>query len=245
MRAIIYTMSAILLMLPGYIFGVTWTVSLDPAHNPDFGAIQDAFDHQGLAAGDTILVYDGIYAENLTYNRGFSVFLSSNYTITGEESHIFDTAITGLLHIYQSGNTEYPVEIAGISFIFDEQVNIFNDGIWANDSYISLHKCRIIGFNYQGSSGTGISMDESIGTITESLIKGNYQGIRTSASWRFPVYLFRTEISDNEIGVFIDSPTLVQIDNATIAQNNIGIYPHTYFIHCSNSTKIFANINCF
>ena len=224
MKAIIYIILAILMLLPSYLMGVIWTVSLDPAHNPDFGAIQDAFDHQGLAAGDTILVYDGVYAENLTYNRGFSVFLTSNYTITGEESHIFDTIITGLLHIYQSGNTEYPIEIAGISFIFDEQVNIFYEGIWANDSYISVHKCRIIGFNYQGSSGTGISMDESIGTITESLIKGNYQGIRTAANWRFPVYLFRTEISDNEIGVFIDSPTMVQIDNTTIACNNTGIY---------------------
>ncbi len=80
----------LLLLLTINLFSITHTVSLDGSQ--DYTVIQSAIN--ASANGDTVLVYPGIYYENIVVNDKFITLASLNLT-TGEEQYIHNTILDG------------------------------------------------------------------------------------------------------------------------------------------------------
>ncbi|MCL1827517.1 MAG: T9SS type A sorting domain-containing protein [Candidatus Cloacimonetes bacterium] len=73
------------------LYTATFTVKTDGTG--DFTGIQEAID-TAEAAGDSIIVYPGIYYENIHYN-GKDIFISSLFYISNNREHIVNTVING------------------------------------------------------------------------------------------------------------------------------------------------------
>jgi len=81
----------------------TYTVKQDGSG--DYSTVQEAIDASATANIDSIIIYPGVYVENLEIDiyTGNWLTLASRYMATGDEQYIKDTIIDG----GQSGSTVY------------------------------------------------------------------------------------------------------------------------------------------
>ncbi len=117
----------VLICVNSWLHSTTWLVKQDSTG--DFITIQEALDSQETGVGDSIVVYPGIYYENLEIdNSENGLTLCSRFAQTGDESYIYNTIIDG----NQNGST----------------VNIENSLLF-----------RMIGFTIRNGSGTPLFED--------------------------------------------------------------------------------------
>ncbi|MBT6938986.1 MAG: T9SS type A sorting domain-containing protein, partial [Candidatus Marinimicrobia bacterium] len=169
-------------------------VSVTPTHNPKIYVSKDGNDtgsyglesapFKTIAAaiiysgeGDTIIVNEGTYSENLTLNK--NVILTSNYYLDSDTSHISKTIIDGnktgrVLKIAKDDNTagiDTTAKIIGLT-IQGGQINEFGQGIYINNSSPIIRK-NIIQHNKSAPtqnvdcSGGGIMVGGSSNPIIE------------------------------------------------------------------------------
>ncbi len=94
----------IIILFSMHLQATIYTVKQDGSG--DFTSIQEAIDSPLVLAMDTILVYPGIYYENLFFEK--KCWLGSLYMTTGQEEYIHNTVIDGnhngtVIYVIQSG----------------------------------------------------------------------------------------------------------------------------------------------
>ncbi len=146
-----------------------------------------------------------------TFNGGeFAVGVDASKSIVG-----------AALQIYSSGSSVSPFTLSDISLTGTENGCGQRDGgratIWAQDSFIEIDNAQITSGDY------GIGLFTSAGTVTNSVINVNCNGIDLNAKKAVGGANFGFEISDNEIstvegaGVYSASGALL-----TLRGNDIG-----------------------
>ncbi|MBS3767175.1 MAG: hypothetical protein KGY75_03505, partial [Candidatus Cloacimonetes bacterium] len=137
-------------------------ITVDIDGTGDYVSIQEGID--AASSFDTVLVYPGIYYENIDYS-GKNIILASKYQTTGDESYIDSTIIDGnengscvLVNSGESG-----AEIIGFTLQngsgYDTGYRTYGGGIFINNnSSLTIEFCKII--NNYAAAGGGISSNE-------------------------------------------------------------------------------------
>ena len=105
----------------------------------DYDTIQEGIDVS--INGDTVLVDEGVYNENITLSINTNITLASHFIIDGDESHIGNTIITKEMNI--SPNLDSNSLISGFSFVTDDyngdgiRFNIFSNPVISNNIFRS------------------------------------------------------------------------------------------------------------
>lgn len=132
----------IIYILANQLFAVTHTVGHDSEY--DFQSIQSAID---LAVnGDSIIVYPGIYYENIDF-LGKSLFLGSLYSLTADTSDVSQTIIDGqkqatviaLKYVDQATIEGFTVQNGKGSYDYDDYELQACGGIYAYNSTLDLN----------------------------------------------------------------------------------------------------------
>jgi hypothetical protein len=138
--------------------GKTWYVATvgsdnsgDGSEANPFSTIQHGMDMAG--DGDTVLVFPGVYRENIDF-AGKNILVSSFYLTTGEEDYILQTVIDG----DRNGHT--------VSFTRGEAANATLNGFTITRGYAH-------GISSPGSNGGGIFCMYSSPTLTHLRVTGN------------------------------------------------------------------------
>lgn len=126
-----------------------------PADQPSIQAGIDA-----ASTGDTVLVDEGTYTENIRFN-GKAITLGSQYIIDGNESHIENTIIDG------SGATD-PDSASTVMFIHGEDTNSIINGFTITGGTGTLHE------TYGVQNGGGINVYDAGAMIINNIITGNH-----------------------------------------------------------------------
>src|SRR6056297_2676349 len=138
------------------------TIIVDIDGAGDYVSIQEGID--AATSFDTVLVYPGIYYENIDYS-GKNIILASRYHTTGNESYIDSTIIDGnengscvLVNSGESG-----AEIVGFTLQNGSGYNTgsrtYGGGIFiSNNSSLTIEFCKIS--NNYAAAGGGISLNE-------------------------------------------------------------------------------------
>ena len=140
----------------------------------DFPTIQQAIN--ASSDGDTVLVLDGVYYENLNMNSK-QITLSSQHYINGIDSHIYNTVIDGdsLGHVIIIDNyTDAIINGLTIQNGFTDSLTYGAGILIDNFSSPTISNC-IIKDNHARRSGSGISVnDGSSPYITHCKFINNY-----------------------------------------------------------------------
>ena len=150
----------------------TWLVKQDCTG--DFIAIQEALDAPETSSGDSIVVYPGIYYENLEIDSSENaIWLCSRYAQTGDESDIFNTIIDG----NQNGSTVYienSLLFRMMGFTIRNGNGIpYGGGIFAsNNQSCLIYKCVIR--ENTAVVGGGINVEEGEITLYSTTITDNH-----------------------------------------------------------------------
>lgn len=189
----------------------------------DYSSIQAGIDN--AVDGDTVLVAQGTYTENLNFN-GKEITVGSKFLTTGIEDSIFTTIINGSQngHVVEFSNAETISSIL-IGFTITNGLSANGGGIYCNGSSPTL-KNLIINENEATSSGGGIYLYNSNPTLSNVVISENESeydggGINCYSSSptinRAAIYANTTKWNGGGISCFNNShPVLV---NVTISQN--------------------------
>ncbi|MCK4695884.1 MAG: T9SS type A sorting domain-containing protein [Candidatus Cloacimonetes bacterium] len=161
------------------LFALTYTVKQDGTG--DFSTIQEALDASETITGDSIVVYPGIYYENLEIDiEESSLTLCSRYMQTGDESYINNTIIDG----NQNGSTVFIdntllFRMMGFTIRNGSGTPLFEDGwlcgggIYSKDNLSCLiYKCIIKENN--AYTGGGLFVDEGEITLFSATITSNH-----------------------------------------------------------------------
>lgn len=145
----------------------TWTVDDDgPA---DFSTIQAAIDAPATTAGDTIIVAEGTYYENLVINKSLTLMANSTVVING------DTTSDGI-----PDGSCIMISANGVTIDGFEIKNGYNGIIGeTSDSVISNNKIKEH-LNYVGSNGVGILLwgnNDNNQILYNKIEKNDRQGI--------------------------------------------------------------------
>ncbi|KKH46732.1 NosD domain-containing protein [Methanosarcina sp. 1.H.A.2.2] len=205
------------------------TVSNSADHAADFTSIQAAV--YSAYPGDTILVYPGIYVENVEINVKDLVVVSASgspsdtrvqavrssedvFSVTADGVVISGFNVTGNISSPNSGIHLYGVEECRI-----ENNELFNyQGILQNavGNYIQ-------GNNFNLNPGFGIRLDFSgNNTLSNNIVSYSNACILLRSSNEN--ILFNNRVSNSSYGIWVDSSLGNVLENNTAANNNIGIY---------------------
>jgi predicted outer membrane repeat protein len=207
----------------------------------DYVKIQDAIDH--ATDGDTVLVWPGIYFENIMFNYT-GIVLGSLYMTTGENHYIEQTIIDGAqngrcVHIYyhdvisevngftiQNGNTYSFPNING------------GGGINITETKARIKSC-IVQNNFAKGYGGGIYCKESDVLLSNTCIKNNHSFSRGGGICMLLGEILFDSINlcnvylnfapkGNEISKLGETPMKVFVDTFTVYN------PDLYFVHSQN-----------
>ncbi len=132
----------------------------------EYGTIQAAIDAT-TTDGDTVLVQQGTYYENLVVNEGHLVNVFSNYALSGDANDIWNTILDGNNGriMYVTGS-DSPVHLKGLVI----QNGVSNDGgAIATNSDLSLTIC-VLRDNHANVSGGAIS---AYGDVPKTITSAN------------------------------------------------------------------------
>ena len=209
-------LAPLILVYPLSLFAATLEVG--PAGYP-YTSIQTAIDDAG--SGDTVLVHDGTYQEQISISgkpimvmsengaaaavidgggNGPVVYLgSSDATLQGFTIRNGSTASSGGgIYCFQSAPSIVDCTIVG------NLANLYGGGIWCNSASPALRSCRVLS-NAAGSGGGMYLTGTSAVTVTESLFDGN-----TASGGALFGY---------GGGIFCDGSATLTIDGSTFSNN--------------------------
>ena len=177
-------------------------IHIQPTGN--WGNIQAAIDT--AYTGDTLLVHEGTYYENL-YLREESITLASLYIIDGDSIHIKNTILDG-----------------------SHNVHVDSASVIAIDTGVDS-TTKIIGFTIQNGYGGGIRCMNSSPTLSDLIIKNNAGAIYGGGIWfqNSCSRLKNLDIRGNNVwndwtayggGLSIGNSDIV-IENSTISMNEV------------------------
>ncbi len=172
----------------------------------------------------------------LTTNLAQPTFNGGEFVVGTDESK---SIVGAALQIYSSGSSVSPFSLSDISLTGTDNGCGNRDGgrhtIWAEDSFIEIDNAEIT------SGDFGIGLWTSAGSVTNSVIDVNCNGIDLNGKKAVGGTSFSFEISDNEIstadgaGVFASAGALVTLRDNDIggaaSGSGIGVYNSEAHIH--------------
>ncbi len=206
----------IILLIHSFLSAIIWEIKQDGTG--DFFHIQDGIN--AAAEGDTVLVYPGIYYENIDFS-GKDIVVSSLQLINGNDDYVYNTIIDG----NQTGNA--------VRFINNETADtIFR------------------GFTIQNSLSRGIWIVDSSPTLRNLIVKGNSGGgILFAASNSFLANLVITENHSawygGGISISGDSGITFCSENKCNIYNNTGSFAADIGVHPYQSVAVHVIVDTF
>ncbi|RXA20460.1 cell surface protein [Methanosarcina sp. MSH10X1] len=218
---------------------VTFTVNNSTGEAADFTSIQAAIDN--ASNGDTILIFPGIYEENV------DVYVT-NVTLTSESASSEDTVVRAasslddIFYIIADGvtirglNIDGPVDFpnAGIHLNGVNYCNIENNRIFTSytgtilnasseNSSISSENTSFILNNSGSGAGFGMRLDSSSSNILgNNTVSWNGTSILLHNSAENA--LINNSVSGSNYGIWIDSSSNNTLDGNNLSNNLIGAY---------------------
>ena len=209
----------------------------------DYAKIQWAIDN--ATAGDTIIVRDGVYYENVVIDK--SLTLKSE---NGSASCILDASGEGdVIAITADGATLEGFTVkngsTGIKITSNNNV-IGNNTITSNTNsgiYLQSSSGNIIISNTVAFNNYGIYLSfSSNNTIANNIIKNNYHGIHLE-SLSNTTAITNNIIENNTYGVYLLDSISITLSNNTMTENSIYIFGNsllhynTHEIYSSNTVN--------
>jgi PKD repeat protein len=215
------------------VFGITITYGqskgqlLVPQNYP---TIQAGINAAGI--GDTVLVSQGIYNENINYN-GKPVMVASQYLLSGDSAHIIQTIIDGNnLGPVVTFNTMETENSLLVGFTLRDGNAVFGGGIYCENADPVLS--NLIIKNCNADYGGGIYLYESMAYIWRVALTGNhatyYGGAVSCDTYSYPA-LYNMRILNNSaqygggVHCYLSDPYIAEFeiyDNS--AEYGAGIY---------------------
>ncbi|NQV15930.1 right-handed parallel beta-helix repeat-containing protein, partial [bacterium] len=186
-----------------------------------FGGLTDPFltVGRGIEAtwnGDTLIVYPGLYGENISINA-MSIVLASQLLTTADTSYVSSTII--------DGNVSFDGDVDSTALFTGFTIQNGSIGISCLGDPVLSH------LNIRGHTNVGISFSESDVSILHSVLNGNGRGIVAIGS---ELSLYNVDIKNNitsqrGAGIYLSGSTItmdsVEItDNLTTNGQGGGIY---------------------
>jgi len=211
----------------------------------DYARIQWAVDH--ASAGDTIIVRDGFYVENIDVNKPHLTIKSesgsANCVVQAANSkdHVFNVTADNVIisGFTVTGATGYYYPKAGIYLYNSNNSRIENVNTSNNRYGIRLYHSsnNTIANNNVSNNYGGISLKESNNnTIANNNVSNNYDGIYLYHSNNNTI-ANNTVSSNNEYGIFLGYFS----NNNTIANNNVSNNDDGIRLYYSNNNIIANN----
>lgn len=207
------------------------TVSNSEDQVADFSSIQSAVDNS--YPGDTILVYPGVYVENIEIGVKDLSLISAS----GSPSDTIVKAASGLDNIFSvtadgveingfhiTGNISFPD--SGIHLYEVEDCRIENNELFISPNYLfnsSGGSAQAAGNNSGVIPGFGVRLDLSGNNILDNnTISYSHAGILLRNSGGN--MLLENRVSSSSYGIWVDSSVDNMLDSNLAADNKIGIY---------------------
>lgn len=214
-------------------------------NGPDstFTSIQPAID--SCSYNDTVLVYPGVYYENLVIDMGIT--LASLYLIEQDPAYINETIIdgSGAGSCIYIGDNYFNVVICGFT-ITNGNAESAGGGIRSGLASISINDC-IIKNNYAGNSGGGIAAANGHIFLSNVSIFHNKAdhysgGAYLAGSWTLMDSVNRCNIYENFAPHFCDMsftsysyPSSIYLDTFSVVD------PGMYFLRNYDSLDVYIN----
>jgi len=161
------------ILIIGVLISMSFMAFGDVVNVPaDFATIQAAIDDAGTVNGDTVLVAEGLYTENIDFS-GKDIVIASLYISDYTSTHIDNTIINGSASgpVVKFENSEtMAAKLIGFSITNGSNVN--GAGIYCNDATPSLKNLKIYA-NTATSSGGGIYLYDSDARLDSLVINDN------------------------------------------------------------------------
>jgi parallel beta-helix repeat protein len=211
---LIVSVTILVLCFVGTASATNWSV--DGSGGADFTGIQDAINN--ASDGDTILVYSGIYYENVVVDKSVTLKGIGHPVVDANGS---DSAIT---------LTEDMITLVGF--------NATNSGSWKSDAGIEIISSNnTITGNNVSNNGGGIDIsDSNNNTITGNNVSNNRGGIDISDSNNNTIT--GNNVSNNRGGIDISDS-----NNNTIAGNNVSNNRGGIRLSCSSNNNTITGNN--
>ncbi len=203
----------------------------DTLYVPDeYNTIQSAID--ACSNGDTILVADGIYYENLIFDPGNNSKTISIISQNGPDNTIIDGMSLATVLILDGSTGEQTLNLNGFTIQNGWTTQSYEGGgIFVQTGNIYITNCKIVN-NSSPSGGGGISASQSYIEIMDSIIKNNssVQGAGVFIFTYSSGFITNSFITNN-------SGPGIQFGTSDLTISNVNIL--------NNSTGILANGNVF
>lgn len=226
---------------------VVITVNNSTGPVADFTSIQAAIDN--ALPGDTILIYPGVYEENV------DVYVT-NLTLTSESSSSEDTIVKAAsslddtFYIIADGVTIHGLNItgpagfpnAGIHLNGVKNCNIESNQLSSNYTdptliIFSANNSSLVLNNSGSDTGSGIRLDSSSNNfLGNNMVSGNGTSILLRNSTENT--LLNNSVSGSNYGIWVDSSSNNTLDGNILFNNIIGAYLKTSSGNVLNNNKV-------